>query len=173
MSQESIAKLLKEKVTKCPKSVFFTFWDGLVQNCITLSQQISHKTAAFYTDPLLLHNFKVSQGTWFRSHPLNNCGIICNTILHSNSNCPLGIALYSSYRTWTVTTYPYCHIQPSLMVSVVYAVIVILLSACMLMLSYVIIVSCIDAHACIESEWVFLHPKEWLCLWARSICIIA
>ena len=34
----------------------------------------------------------------------------------------------------------------------VYAVIVILLSACMLMLSYVIIVSCIDAHACIESE---------------------
>ena len=25
----------------------------------------------------------------------------------------------------------------------------------------------------IESEWVFLHPKEWLCLWARSICIIA
>jgi len=35
---------------------------------------------------------------------------------------------------------------------VVYAVIAILLSACMLMLSYVIIVSCIDAHACIESE---------------------
>ena len=33
----------------------------------------------------------------------------------------------------------------------VYAVIVIL-SACMLMLSYVIIVSGIDAHACIESE---------------------
>jgi len=36
---------------------------------------------------------------------------------------------------------------------VVYAVIVILLSACMLMLSYVIIVSCIVvAHACRESE---------------------
>jgi len=32
----------------------------------------------------------------------------------------------------------------------VYAVIVILLSACMLMLSYVIIVSCTVAHACIE-----------------------
>ena len=31
--------------------------------------------------------------------------------------------------------------------AVVYAVVVILLSACMLMLSYVIILSCIDAHA--------------------------
>jgi len=35
---------------------------------------------------------------------------------------------------------------------VLYAVIVILLSACVLMLSYVIIVSCIDVHACIMSE---------------------
>jgi len=44
------------------------------------------------------------------------------------------------------------HTRLPAMVYVVYAVIVILLSACMLMLSYVIIVSCIDAHACRESE---------------------
>ena len=106
VSQESIAKLLKEKVTKCPKLVYFTFWDWLVHYSFTTdftwNGSILHGVVH---NPLLLHcNFKVSQGT--------------NTILHSTSNCPLGVVLYSSYRTWTVTTYPYCHIQPSLMVRV-------------------------------------------------------
>ena len=37
--------------------------DRVVQNCVTLSQWFSHKTAAFYpeqcTSPLLFHNFQV------------------------------------------------------------------------------------------------------------------
>ena len=56
--------------------------DGLVQNCMTLSQSFSHKTAAFYTEqctsPLLSHNFEFSWGGSNRSL-LNYC-FICNTI---------------------------------------------------------------------------------------------
>ena len=53
------------------KIVFFlssSTSDGLVQNCVTISQWFSHKSAtAFYsehcTSPSLFHNCEVSQGT--------------------------------------------------------------------------------------------------------------
>jgi len=59
--QKGIATVSNQEVTKQPKC--FSSSDGLVQNCITLSQQFSHKTAALYpewcTSPLLFHNFQV------------------------------------------------------------------------------------------------------------------
>ena len=62
-------KVLNQKVVRWPKCFsFFLFSsssDRLVQNCVTLSQWFSHKTAAFYTKqctiPSLFHNFEVPQ----------------------------------------------------------------------------------------------------------------
>ena len=56
--------------------------DGLVQNCMTLSQWFSHKTAAVYTEqcssPLIFNNFEVSRGGLNRS--LNIYGFISDGI---------------------------------------------------------------------------------------------
>jgi len=42
--------------------------DGLVQNCVTISQWFSYKTAAFYTEqytsPSFFYNFEVSRLYW-------------------------------------------------------------------------------------------------------------
>jgi len=42
--EKSVAKVLNQKVTQQPKSS-----DGLVPNCVTLSQWFLHKTATSYT----------------------------------------------------------------------------------------------------------------------------
>ena len=56
--------------------------DGLVQNCVTLSQLFSHKIAACYTEQctssLLFYNFKVWWGASVWS--LKTYGFICNAI---------------------------------------------------------------------------------------------
>ena len=76
---------------------------------------------------------------------------------------PLWLPIWAVSPDWSKHT----HDVQMYIQHVVYAVIVVLLSACMLMLSYVIIVSCIDAHTCMDKEWVFLHPMKWL--WLRAI----
>jgi len=82
---KSIAKVEPES---CQTAKIFFFLsssssDGLVQNCMTLSQWFSHKTIAFYTEqctsPLLFHNFEVSRGGSNRS--LKNYGFISYAIL--------------------------------------------------------------------------------------------
>ena len=67
--KKSIAKVLNQKIARLPKCFTSSFSsDGLVQNCMTLSQWFSHKTAALFTEQctssLLFHNFEVLKTVW-------------------------------------------------------------------------------------------------------------
>jgi len=42
----------------------------------------------------------------------------------------------------------------------------------MLMLSYVIIISCIDVHVCMDGERVFLHPMHEVVVTRSYICLL-
>jgi len=68
--QNDIAKVPNQKVTKCPKSVFFFLSsDGIVQNCAILSQWFLHKTATVH-DPI----------AFSQHHKKHTQELICDTI---------------------------------------------------------------------------------------------
>ena len=83
----SIAKILNRKVAKRPKCFFFffSFSDGLVQICMTLSWWFLHETAAVSTEqctsPSLFSRFEVSRGGSNRS--LKNYSFLCDAIFSS------------------------------------------------------------------------------------------
>jgi len=98
--RKSIAKVPSQKVTRRPKclSSFSCSSDGIVQNCMTLSQSFSHKTVAFYTEqctsPSLFHNFVLSRGSL--NYSLNNYGFIFDTIFFTGRHAhkSLGSEMY-------------------------------------------------------------------------------
>ena len=97
VAQNSIAKVPNQESRQIVNSFFLlaSSSDGLVQNCTTLSQCFSHKTAAFYTEqctsPSLVHNFEVSRGSSNQSLKIYG-GFICKTVfftcsMHTKALC--------------------------------------------------------------------------------------
>ena len=83
MVQKRSWKYQTRKLPNAQKFLFlYSTLDGLVQNCMTLSQLFSHKARTFYPEQCrtlsLFYNFKVSQSTW--NYPLKNHGFFCDAI---------------------------------------------------------------------------------------------